>query len=129
VGIKYNPTRNANMRFQPTRQRRARLKLGVMRRNRSTAIQYKLWQKMYPSVVKVSPKDDYEIYIEFDNDECGKLNMKPYLDFGVFKKIKDPKLFSKVRVSFDTIEWPNGIDLDPKFVYDKCVKEQRITSE
>ncbi len=79
--------------------------------------------EMYPSVTKVIYKDNYHVYVEFDNNECGILNMEPFLDFGVFSQIKDLNLFSKVRVSFDTIEWENGIDLDPQFVYDKCVKE------
>ena len=78
---------------------------------------------MYPSVIKVIYKDNYHVYVEFDNNERGILNMEPYLNFGVFSQIKDLNLFSKVRVSFDTIEWENGIDLDPQFVYDKCVKE------
>ena len=82
---------------------------------------------MHPAVVNVVPRDNYQIYVEFDNDECGILNMEPYLDFGIFSKIKDQSLFAKVRVSFDTIEWENGIDLDPQFVYDKCIKEKRLT--
>jgi hypothetical protein len=82
---------------------------------------------MHPAVVNVVPRDNYQIYVEFDNDECGILNMEPYLDFGIFSKIKDQSLFAKVRVSFDTIEWGNGIDLDPQFVYDKCIKEKRLT--
>ena len=82
---------------------------------------------MHPAVVNVVPRDNYQIYVEFDNDECGILNMEPYLDFGIFSKIKDQSLFAKVRVSFDTIEWGNGIDLDPQFVYDKCIKEKRVT--
>lgn len=82
---------------------------------------------MHPAVVNVVPRDNYQIYVEFDNNECGILNMEPYLDFGIFSKIKDQSLFSKVRVSFDTIEWGNGIDLDPQFVYDKCIKEKRVT--
>lgn len=77
---------------------------------------------MYPSVTKVRPKENYRIYVEFDNDECGVLDMEPYLDCGVFEKIRDLTIFSQVRVSFDTLEWGNGIDLDPEFVYEKCVK-------
>jgi hypothetical protein len=46
--------------------------------------------------------------------------MKPYLDFGIFNLIKDYKSFEKVTVSFDTIEWESGADLDPEFVYAKC---------
>ena len=83
---------------------------------------------MYPSVIKATPRADYKIYVEFDNNECGVLNMEPYLSFGVFNKIKDPNLFSKVRISFDTIEWENGIDLDPQFVYEKSIKEACSTS-
>ena len=82
---------------------------------------------MYPSVTKVEPKENYQIYLEFDNTECGLLNMKPYLNFGVFRKIRDRAAFSNVRVSFDTVEWGNGVDLDPQFVYEKCVKDKRIT--
>lgn len=33
----------------------------------------------------------------------------------------------RVRVSFDTIEWDSGIDLDPEFIYEKC--QQTISQE
>ncbi len=82
---------------------------------------------MYPSVKKVTAAENYQIIVEFDNDESGVLNMEPYLSFGVFNKLKDPGVFNTARVSFDTVEWVNGIDLDPKFVYEKCVKEKRLT--
>ena len=75
---------------------------------------------MHPSVVKVAPGEGYVLSIVFDNGETGTLDMKEYLDFGVFKRLKDQNLFKKVRVSFDTIEWDSGIDLDPEFVYEKC---------
>ena len=45
--------------------------------------------------------------------------MKPYLDFGVFNKIRDYERFKRVRVAFDTIEWDEGVDLDPEFVNTK----------
>jgi hypothetical protein len=35
------------------------------------------------------------------------------------KKLKDKTLFGKVKISFDTIEWPGGIDLDPEMIYEK----------
>lgn len=84
-------------------------------------------KSMHPSVVKVEARENYQIYIEFDNNESGLLDMEPYLNFGVFKKIRDKSVFYKVRVSFDTVEWPEGIDLDPRFVYEKCAREMRKT--
>ncbi|MCP4695948.1 MAG: DUF2442 domain-containing protein [Gammaproteobacteria bacterium] len=53
--------------------------------------------------------------------------MKPYLDFGIFKRIKEYSEFKHVRVAFDTIEWPAaGVDLDPEFVYQKCKKSPNL---
>jgi len=31
----------------------------------------------------------------------------------------DFERFKRARVSFDTIEWDDGVDLDPEFIYDK----------
>jgi hypothetical protein len=75
---------------------------------------------MYPSITKVSPKMDYVLKIHFDNGESGTLDMKQFLDFGIFKRLKDHDVFNNVRVSFDTIEWETGIDLDPEFIYEQC---------
>ena len=75
---------------------------------------------MYPSVKEVVPRDDYTLSVVFETGENGILDMKPMLDFGVFQKIKDYETFGRVRVSFDTIEWDCGVDLDPEFVCAKC---------
>jgi len=75
---------------------------------------------MYPSIVKVTPGEDHVLSVVFDNGESGTLDMKEFLDFGVFRKLKDYDAFKRVRISFDTIEWEVGIDLDPEFIYAKC---------
>ncbi|MBJ7304890.1 MAG: DUF2442 domain-containing protein [Gemmataceae bacterium] len=81
---------------------------------------------MYPSVTGVVPRDDFMLDITFSNGEYGVLDMKPYLGFGVFKRLRDCKNFGKVSVAFDTIEWEAGADLDPEFVYDKCKKKSAL---
>jgi hypothetical protein len=75
---------------------------------------------MYPAVKEVVPQDDYILTVAFENGERGLLDMKPLLDFGVFRKIKDQESFRRVHVAFDTIEWDCGVDLDPEYVYEKC---------
>jgi hypothetical protein len=75
---------------------------------------------MYPSVKEVVPRDDYTLFVVFENGENGIIDMKPILDFGVFQRIKDYETFRRVRVAFDTIEWDCGVDLDPEFIYAKC---------
>ena len=75
---------------------------------------------MYPAVTNVVPTENFTLAVTFDNGEEGVLDMRPHLGFGVFQKIADYEHFSRVRVAFDTIEWDNGADLDPEFVYAKC---------
>lgn len=74
---------------------------------------------MYPAVKNVVPAENYLLIIEFDNGESGILDMKPFLNFGLFQKLKDQSAFNQVRVAFDTIEWASGVDLDPEFIYAK----------
>lgn len=75
---------------------------------------------MYPSVKNVVADESYSLFMEFDNGERGVLDMKPFLDIGVFQHLKDIHAFKRVHVAFDTVEWDSGIDLDPEFVYAKC---------
>ena len=76
---------------------------------------------MYSAVCKVTPHEDFSLSIVFETGENKTLDMKPYLDFGVFNKIRDYEKFKRVRVVFDTIEWDEGIDLDPEFIYEKSL--------
>lgn len=75
---------------------------------------------MRPAVKEVVPGADYVLSVVFDNGERGVLDMKEFLDFGVFRRLRDQEAFRRVRVAFDTIEWDAGVDLDPEFVYEKC---------
>ena len=45
------------------------------------------------------------------------LDVKPHLGFGVFWRISSKEELRTVRVSFDTIEWDGGVDLDRELVY------------
>ncbi len=43
--------------------------------------------------------------------------MKPYLNRGIFMELKDLSLFKSAKVIFDTVEWENKADIDPKTLY------------
>ncbi|MDR0320896.1 MAG: DUF2442 domain-containing protein [Treponema sp.] len=74
---------------------------------------------MYLSVNNVKALDDYELELTFENNEVKIFDVKPYLDTGLFAKLKDENYFKMVKISYDTIEWPNGIDMDPEVLYEK----------
>ena len=72
---------------------------------------------MYLAVKDVKTIDDYKLILTFEDDSVRIFDMKPLLRKGVFKELKDEKLFKTVKVSFDSIEWANGIDVDPETLY------------
>ena len=74
---------------------------------------------MYLSVISAKALDDYKLLIGFENNEQKIFDVKPYLEIGKFKELKDEKLFRTVKVKFDSIEWDNMLDLDPALLYEK----------
>jgi hypothetical protein len=78
---------------------------------------------MYLSVNNVTALNDYKLELTFENGEIKIFDVKPYLDTGVFTTLRDKTFFKRVKVSFDTIEWPDGIDLDPEVLYEKSVNQ------
>jgi len=74
---------------------------------------------MYLSVTKVKPLADYKLKLTFENNEIKIFDVTPYLDTGLFRTLKDKNFFKLVKVSYDTIEWPNKVDLDPEVLYEK----------
>ena len=76
---------------------------------------------MYLAVKEVKPIDNYKLILTFENNEVKIFDMIPYLDKGIFQELKDEKLFKTVKVSFDSIEWPNEADIDPETLYEDSI--------
>ncbi len=72
---------------------------------------------MYFAVTRVQPLSGYILSLTFKNGAQKLFDMKPYLETGIFKALKDEALFNTVRISFDTIEWANEADIDPETLY------------
>lgn len=76
---------------------------------------------MYLSVVDVKSQEDYKLLLKFENNKYKVFDVSEYLEIDKFKELKDKKLFESVKVSFDSIEWANHLDLDPELLYEKSV--------
>ena len=72
---------------------------------------------MYKGVTGVEATDDYKLLLSFDNKEKRVFDASAILACGRFSELKDLSLFKRVRISFDTVEWDNGLDLDPEYLY------------
>jgi hypothetical protein len=72
---------------------------------------------MYWDAVRVEPLGEYRIRVELVGGREGIFDMKPYLDHGVFRELKDLNYFRKVRVVLGAVTWPHGQDVAPETVY------------
>ena len=71
------------------------------------------------AVNSVQPLDNYKLLLTFNTNESKVFDMNEYLEHGLFTQLKSKELFDTVRISFDTIQWANGLDLCPEVLYEK----------
>ena len=79
---------------------------------------------MYLAIKDVKPQSDYKLLLTFENEEVKVFDVSEYLKIGKFSELKDIAMFNSVKVSFDSIEWANHLDLDPELLYNKSVNLQ-----
>jgi hypothetical protein len=73
---------------------------------------------MNPRPVAVTPLPNYELDIRFENGERRLINMKPWLDKGVFKRLTEGDFFYKVHIApYKTVAWDDDLDLCPDTLY------------
>jgi hypothetical protein len=69
----------------------------------------------------------YRLRLEFSDGIVKEVDLSGELHGHVFQPLKDPGFFRQVGVNQETntIEWPNGADFAPEFLYEigKAVKE------
>jgi Protein of unknown function (DUF2442) len=69
---------------------------------------------MYWDVLLVKPLSDYRIYVELQDGRRGIFDVKPYLDHGVFRELKDPAYFQRVSTLHGAVTWPHEQDIAPE---------------
>jgi hypothetical protein len=69
---------------------------------------------MYWDVKTVKPMSDYRIYVEVEDGRKGIFDLKPYLDRGVFRELREIHYFNRVGVVFGAVTWPNEQDIAPE---------------
>ena len=69
-------------------------------------------------IKEVKALENYQILVTYNNGEKRIKDMKPYLEKGVFKKLKDKNFFKSVKVSYGTVSWGDEIDLCADSIYE-----------
>ena len=75
---------------------------------------------MFIHVIEVAYLDLYRLRLVFDDGVTKIVDLEHELDGPVFEPLRDLEQFRRVRVNMDTgtIEWPNGADYAPEFLYE-----------
>ena len=75
-----------------------------------------------PTVINVTPENDYKLNLKFDNGETKLFDVKPYIKGSWFGELKNPSYFKTVRPNGFNIEWANGQDICPDDLYFNSTK-------
>ncbi len=62
----------------------------------------------------VEPLDDYRILVELADGRKGVFDLKPYLDRGALRELRDVHYFNQVGILFGAITWPHEQDIAPE---------------
>lgn len=75
---------------------------------------------MFLHVTSATYLGGYRLRLGFNDGTTKDVDLSPELYGTVFEPLKDTGLFRQVHVNPDTntIEWPNGADFAPEFLYE-----------
>ena len=75
---------------------------------------------MFLHVTGVNYLKAYELRVEFSNGVVKEVDLSGELYGDIFEPLKEPEFFKQVRVNEETntVEWPNGADFAPEFLYE-----------
>lgn len=75
-----------------------------------------------PTVTYVEPRENYWLFLEFDNGEKKLFDVKPYIGGDFYGKLANEAYFRTVKVNGFSVEWADGQDLCPDELYTDSIK-------
>jgi Protein of unknown function (DUF2442) len=83
-----------------------------------------------PDLVRVTIVPPSDLLLGYSDGSLRKFACAPYLDRGVFSRLKDSTLFAQAHVAHGTVCWPGALDIAPEtlFLRSAQVAMQEATS-
>ena len=69
-------------------------------------------------VIEATYLDGYRVKLLFNNGETRIADLSQSLNGSVFAPLRDIDYFKKFSIKFNTIEWENGADFAPEYLWD-----------
>lgn len=85
---------------------------------------------MFLHVESLQSLGRFRLRVKFTNGEEHNIDLEHELDGEVFEPLRDERYFASAYVNPETgtIEWPNGADMAPEFLYELASKGNVVQS-
>lgn len=71
-------------------------------------------------VTQCEPSPGYKLKVTCSDGATGIFDMSRYIGRGMFKPLKDPQTFDRVRLAFGVPSWPGDIDIAAERIRSTC---------
>ncbi|MDR1582294.1 MAG: DUF2442 domain-containing protein [Prevotellaceae bacterium] len=73
---------------------------------------------MFLEVTQAKHLDNYRMLLTFNNGERKTFDLQNELNGSVFAPLKQLEYFKKFQIKYNTVEWENGADYAPEYLYE-----------
>ena len=73
---------------------------------------------MFLEVIEAKYLEDYKLLLGFNNGIHKEVDLKDELNGEVFEPLNNLDFFKSFKIVFNTIEWENGADFAPEFLFE-----------
>ena len=75
------------------------------------------------TIIKAEYKHDFTIYLQFNDEVKGTVDLNKHLDGDIFEPLKNIEYFKDFTLDSWTIGWKKGADFAPEFLYELTKQE------
>ena len=73
---------------------------------------------MFIEITKAEYLEGYKLRIHFNNGEIRIADLEASLEGPIFESLKNIEEFRRFSIPYNTIQWKNGADFAPEFLYE-----------
>lgn len=73
---------------------------------------------MFLEVIQAEYLEGYKVMLLFNNGERRIVDLSSSLQGEIFAPLKNQDYFKRFSIKFNTIEWENGADFAPEYLYE-----------
>jgi hypothetical protein len=79
-------------------------------------------------VIKAELRENYKIYIEFNDGLSGIIDFNDKITTdhrNIIRELIDKNKFNKIKIERHTLCWDNGVDFAPEYLHEQISKQKK----